>query len=334
MSYKKETSGPIKDFLIYHEVIKGHSQATIDEYFLDLRNFFRFIKIERGMVAPEVPENEIGIMDVDLALIESVSMNDVYTYLLYLSRDRQKFSNSKNSDVGLSAATRARKIACLRSFFKYLTQSAKILESNPIEGLESPKRLASLPRYLSLDEAKRLLSSIEGINKERDYAIIVLFLNCGLRISEVVNLNLADIYDERMYIKGKGGKTRVVFLNDSCAEALEAYLPLRQEIIGDDDEKALFISRRKKRISREAVHVMVKKNLMRANLDSEKYSSHKLRHTAATLMLQNGVDVRTLQELLGHEHLNTTQIYTHVESTELRMAAQSNPLSNFSLDEE
>ncbi len=333
MSYKKETCGPIKDFLIYHEVIKGHSQATIDEYFLDLRNFFRFIKIERGMVAPEVPENEIGIMDVDLNLIESVSMNDVYTYLLYLSRDRQKFTNSKNSDIGLSAATRARKIACLRSFFKYLTQSAKILDTNPIEGLESPKRLTSLPRYLNLEEAKRLLSSIEGINKERDYAIIVLFLNCGLRISEIVNLNIADIYDDRLYIKGKGGKTRVVFLNDSCVEALEGYLPLRQELV-DDDEKALFVSRRKKRISREAVHAMVKKSLLRANLDADKYSSHKLRHTAATLMLQNGVDVRTLQELLGHEHLNTTQIYTHVENTELRLAAQANPLSSFSLDEE
>ncbi len=333
MSYKKETCGPVKDFLIYHEVIKGHSQATIDEYFLDLRNFFRFIKIERGMVAPEVPENEIGIMDVDLPLIESVSMNDVYTYLLYLSRDRQKFTNSKNSDIGLSAATRARKIACLRSFFKYLTQSAKILDTNPIEGLESPKRLTSLPRYLNLEEAKRLLSSIEGINKERDYAIIVLFLNCGLRISEIVNLNIADIYDDRLYIKGKGGKTRVVFLNDSCVEALEGYLPLRQELV-DNDEKALFVSRRKKRISREAVHAMVKKSLLRANLDADKYSSHKLRHTAATLMLQNGVDVRTLQELLGHEHLNTTQIYTHVENTELRLAAQANPLSSFSLDEE
>lgn len=280
------------------------------------------------MVAPEVPENEIGIMDVDLNLIESVSMNDVYTYLLYLSRDRQKFTNSKNSDIGLSAATRARKIACLRSFFKYLTQSAKILDTNPIEGLESPKRLTSLPRYLNLEEAKRLLSSIEGINKERDYAIIVLFLNCGLRISEIVNLNIADIYDDRLYIKGKGGKTRVVFLNDSCVEALEGYLPLRQELV-DDDEKALFVSRRKKRISREAVHAMVKKSLLRANLDADKYSSHKLRHTAATLMLQNGVDVRTLQELLGHEHLNTTQIYTHVENTELRLAAQANPLKFF-----
>jgi len=268
-----------------------------------------------------------------LPLIESVSMNDVYTYLLYLSRDRQKFTNSKNSDIGLSAATRARKIACLRSFFKYLTQSAKILDTNPIEGLESPKRLTSLPRYLNLEEAKRLLSSIEGINKERDYAIIVLFLNCGLRISEIVNLNIADIYDDRLYIKGKGGKTRVVFLNDSCVEALEGYLPLRQELV-DDDEKALFVSRRKKRISREAVHAMVKKSLLRANLDADKYSSHKLRHTAATLMLQNGVDVRTLQELLGHEHLNTTQIYTHVENTELRLAAQANPLSSFSLDEE
>lgn len=333
MSYKKETRGPIKDFLIYHEIIKGHSQATIDEYFLDLRNFFRFIKIEHGLVSPDKKENEIDIMDVDLPLIASVSMNDVYTYLLYLSRDRQKFVNSKNSDTGLSAATRARKVACLRSFFKYLTQSAKLLEKNPIEGLESPKRPASLPRYLSLEEAKRLLHSVEGINKERDYAIIVLFLNCGLRISEIVNLNLADIYDDRLYIKGKGGKTRVVFLNDSCSEALETYLPLRHELVGDD-EKALFVSRRKQRISREAVHVMVKKSLLYAHLDTDKYSSHKLRHTAATLMLQNGVDVRTLQELLGHEHLNTTQIYTHVESTELRLAAQANPLSDFSLDEE
>ena len=320
MEYKKEAPEIIRNFLIYHETIKEHSKATVDEYFLDLRNFFRFIKLERGLCNDDNELKDIAINDVDLDIISSVTLNDVYSYLVYLSRDKVLNENSKSPKYGLNAASRARKVATLRSFYKYLTVTTKMLELNPLEGLESPKKRASLPRYLSLSESKRLLMAADGLNKERDYCILCLFLNCGLRISEIVSLNLSDIHEDSMTFTGKGNKERVVFLNDACIKALEDYMPIRMKA-ADSECKALFVSTRRQRMARESVHAMVKKTLKKAALDPSKYSSHKLRHTAATLMLQNGVDVRTLQELLGHEHLNTTQIYTHVDNSELRIAA-------------
>ena len=328
MDYRTESSEILRSFLVYHETIKGHSKATVDEYFLDLRTFFRFLKISRSIVARNSDIEEISIMDVDKQFVASVTLTEVYEYLSYLSRDRVKNIRSHEAEYGLSAATRARKIATIRSYFKYLTQKAKILTDNPIQDLDSPKVKKSLPHYLSLDESKRLLSAVDGKNRERDYCILTLFLNCGLRISEIVGLNLSDVHEDHLRVLGKGNKERIVFLNDSCISAINDYL-LARKLIPSIDKNAFFLSNRRKRMSRETVHSMVKNSLLKAGLDQEKYSAHKLRHTAATLMLQNGVDVRTLQEILGHEHLNTTQIYTHVDNSELRMAAQANPLSRF-----
>ena len=226
----------------------------------------------------------------------------------------------------------ARKIAAIRSFFKYLTVKAKLLEENPVQDLDSPKIPKTLPHYLTLEESKRLLSVVDGKNKERDYCILCIFLNCGLRISELVGLNLQDDHGDSLRILGKGSKERVVYLNNACREALDRYLAVRSEI-APPRTTAMFLSNRRTRISCDSVQVMVKKNLTRAGLDASQYSTHKLRHTAATLMLQNGVDVRTLQEVLGHEHLNTTQIYTHVDNDQLRTAAAANPLGEFSPDE-
>jgi len=329
LDYRDEAPKILLDFLIYHETIRGHSRATVDEYFLDLRNFFRFLKLERGLVPRSADLDEISIRDVDLAFVGSVTLTEIYAYLSYLSRDRIKHENSREPSYGLNAASRARKIASIRSFYKYLTVKTKLLEVNPIADLDSPKIPRTLPRYLTLDESKRLLSAVDGVNRERDYCILCLFLNCGLRISELVGLNLRDIRQDHLRILGKGSKERVVYLNDACVEALNSYLQVRRNLAGES-VTALFLSNRRRRISCDMVQVIVKKNLLRAGLDASRFSAHKLRHTAATLMLQNGVDVRTLQELLGHEHLNTTQIYTHVGSSELQTAAQANPLSGFS----
>ena len=328
MDYRSEAPPVLRDFLSYHETIKGHSRATVDEYFLDLRNFFRYLKIERGLVPRSTELDDISIQDVDLKLIASVTLNDVYDYMAFLSRDKVKNERSHEPEYGLMASSRARKIATIRSFYKYLTVKTKQLDVNPVEGLDTPKTTKSLPRYLTLAESRRLLDAVDGVNRERDYCIICLFLNCGLRISEIVGLNIGDVRGDCLRVLGKGNKERIVYLNDACQAAIEAYKPVRSQMVGSS-VSALFVSNRRQRMGRETVHAMVKKTLLKAGLDPDKYSSHKLRHTAATLMLQNGVDVRTLQEVLGHEHLNTTQIYTHVDNSELRVAAQANPLAEY-----
>jgi len=323
----------LRNFLVYHETIKAHSKNTVDEYYLDLRTFFRYLKVIRGTVPHGTDLGEISIKDVDVSFVASVTLTEIYDYLAFLSREREKSHTSKSKEYGLTPSTRARKIATIKSFYKYLTHKVKLISENPVQYLDAPKVPKSLPKYLTLDESQRLLNAIESRNKQRDYCIICLFLNCGLRISEIVGLNLSDIRQDHLRILGKGNKERVVYLNDSTAAAINDYLLIRKNIDAID-KSALFLSTRRKRMSREAVHDMVKKSLLRAGLDSEKYSAHKLRHTAATLMLQNGVDVRTLQELLGHEHLNTTQIYTHVGNSELKIAAQANPLGKYSPTEE
>lgn len=327
IDYQTQAPPVLRDFLAYHETIQGHSSKTVDEYFLDLRNFLRYMKLEKGLVPRSTPLDEISIDDVDVSLVRSVTLADVYAYLSFLSRSRAKNHNSPQAGCGLEASTRARKVASIRSFYKYLVNKAKVLTENPIQELDAPRQRQTLPRFLTLDECIQLLDSIDGANFERDFCIITLFLNCGLRISELVGLNLSDVRDDRMRVLGKGNKERFVFLNTACRSALDDWLAVRTQSAAVDPY-ALFISRRRTRVTKDGVHYMIKKRLAEAGLDRDKYSAHKLRHTAATLMLKNGVDVRTLQEILGHEHLNTTQIYTHVDSEAMRQAAQLNPLGD------
>ena len=328
MDYRNEAPEIIKGFLIYHETIKGHSQKTVEEYYLDLRTFFRYLKIIRGIVPRNTDLDEISISDIGLDFVKSVTVSEAYEYLAFLSRNRIKNHRSHEAEYGTKASTRARKVSTLRSYYKYLCVKSKQIDTNPLQDLDVPKIPNSLPRYLTLSEAKSLLSSVDSKNKERDYCILCIFLNCGLRISEIVGLNITDVREDHLRVFGKGSKERIIYLNQATSDAIAQYMDVRKSIAAID-KNALFLSNRRKRISREAVHSMVKQSLKRAGLDADKYSSHKLRHTAATLMLQNGVDVRTLQEVLGHENLNTTQIYTHIDNTELRIAADANPLSNF-----
>lgn len=317
----------LREFLSYHETIKGQSSKTISEYYLDLRMFLRFMKLIRLELPYDTPLDSISIKDVDLEFLRSIQVTDIYDFLSYLANDRTIGENS--TDAGIGAAARARKLSAIKSFFKYLTVRTKQLEENPVQDLEFPKLRKALPKYLTLEESSRLLQSVDGPNAKRDYAILMIFLSCGIRRSELVGLNITDIYDDRIRVVGKGNKERIVYMGSNCKQAIDDYLIERNKIELTDN-RALFGSRNGNRISVTAVHRLVKKHLLDAGLDATQFSAHKLRHTAATLMLSGGVDVKTVQEVLGHEHLNTTEIYTHIENTELKIAAEANPISKVS----
>ena len=316
----------LRDFLVYHETIKGQSPLTISEYYLDLRLFLRFIKLMRNDMPMNTDLETIDIKDVDLQFIRDIDTSDIFDFLSYLANDRLVGPEIPNADHGISAASRARKLSAIKSFYKYLTVRTKQLSENPVADLEYPKLRKSLPKYLTLEQSAALLQAVSGPNEKRDYAILMLFLNCGIRRSELVGLNLTDVYEDRIRVVGKGNKERFVYFGTACRKAIDGYLVERSQKVLSDN-RALFGSRDGNRISVTAVHRLVKKALLQAGLDSTQFSAHKLRHTAATMMLSGGVDVKTVQEVLGHENLNTTQIYTHIESTELKVAAQANPLS-------
>ena len=318
----------LREFLAYHETIKGQSSRTIAEYYLDLRMFLRFMRLMKSELPYDTDLDSIPIKDIGVDFLKSIHISNIYDYLSYLANDRETDNGS-----GIGAAARARKLSAVKSFYKYLTVRTKLLEENPVKDVEFPKLRKSLPKYLTLAESKRLLAAVEGPNATRDYAILLLFLNCGIRRSELVGLNIADVSEDRIRVRGKGNKERIVYFGSACREAIDAYLPQRNKKILTDN-KALFGSRDGNRISVTAVHRLVKKHLLAAGLDPNQFSAHKLRHTAATLMVSNGVDIKTVQEVLGHEHLNTTEIYTHIESTELKIAAEANPLSRVHMEKQ
>ena len=325
---KKLTDCPqiLRDFLTYHENIKGQSPRTISEYYLDLRMFLRFVKLMRNEMPMNTPLEDIPIKDVDLEFVRQITTSEVFDFLSYLAYDRPLNPDSTFTDYGIEPAARSRKLAAIKSFYKYLTVRTKQLQENPVADLEYPKLRKSLPKYLTVAQAAALLEAVSGQNAKRDYAILMIFLNCGIRRSELVGLNISDVYEDRIRVVGKGNKERFVYFGSACHRAIEAYMEERKKMVLTDN-RALFGSRNGNRISVTAVHRLVEKALLKAGLDATQFSAHKLRHTAATMMLSGGVDVKTVQEVLGHENLNTTQIYTHIESTELKLAAEANPLS-------
>ena len=312
----------LKDFLNYTKVIKGKSNLTVEQYYLDLRTFFRFLKLSRNLIGSATEFENIDIVDVDIALIRSVTVSDIYEFMNFCIDDRDNNAN-----------TRARKTSSLRSFYKYLTKNVMLIQENPMENIDTPKTAKKLPKYLTIDQCEQLLRVVDGTYKERDYCILVFFLNCGLRLSALCGINLSDIGSDRhLRVMGKGSKERILYLNDACVEALNAYLRVRP-VDGVIDKDALFIGRSKKRLSNKTVQHIVNVNLEKAGLGGMGLSTHKLRHTAATLMYQYGnVDVRVLKDFLGHVNLNTTQIYTHLSQKSLEEAANSNPLANLKKD--
>ena len=301
------------------ETILGKSKNTVHEYRYDLVMFFRFIKIRFGSISDDQNFNEITVEDLPLDYIKKVKLTDLYAFLNYMS-------NVRND----GPATRARKVAALRSFFKYAVSKASLLDDNPAIELESPKITKKLPKYLEIEESIQLLDSVEGEFKERDFCILTLFLNCGMRLSELVSINVSDIREDTLTVIGKGAKERTIYLNHACLSAINDYLKVRPEITEKNGVQPLFVSKFKKRISNKTVQYTVKKYIMMAGLDPVKYSTHKLRHTAATLMYTHGeVDIRTLQEILGHESVATTEIYTHINNAKLKDAINRNPLSDY-----
>lgn len=309
----------IRDFLTYNETIKGKSSRSVEGYYLDLQTFFRYLLVVRGKVPKDIEFEEIDISGVDLNLIKTVTISDLYAFMVYCKEERTN-----------NTATRARKTSTLRIFFKYLSSQTHQLETNPALMLESPKVKQSLPKHLTLENSIDLLNSVDGNNKQRDYCILTLFLNCGLRLAELCSLNLSSISsDGTLTVVGKGNKERIVYLNNACLNAIKEYLAVRpNEGIIVTDRNALFISRNHKRISPKTVQYIVKSYLEKSGLGDMGFSTHKLRHTAATLMYQHGdVDIRVLKDILGHANLGTTQIYTHISDTQIKKAVDSNPLS-------
>lgn len=316
----------INSFLDYSATILNKSPNTIKEYNYDLVMFLRFIKIHFNLT-DEVDFSKIPVKDISIETIKKITLNDIHAFLSYMAVKLKSKS-----------ATRARKASTIRIFFNYLSQKAHLIGINPAQNLETPKLDKRLPKYLNLEESKKLLqvtANEDNRNSQRDYAIITLFLNCGMRLSELVGINLQDIdfEESKLNVIGKGNKERTIYLNKACLKAVNEYLEVRpKEGVKVDklnSQKALFLSERRERISRRTVQYIVDKELKAAGFDTAKYSTHKLRHTAATLMYQYGkVDIRALQELLGHESISTTEIYTHVDNLQVRNAVESNPLAN------
>ncbi len=310
----------LRDYLNFMTVIKGKSENTVKEYYYDLRMFLKFIQASFKNL-PLDSLDSISLDDFDVNMLKEISLSDLYEFMAYVNDEKSSNDNY-----------RARKVASLRSFFKYLHVKVNFIETNPAEYLDSPKIKKRMPRYLTFDECVRFLNAIDGKYKQRDLAMFVIFLNCGLRLSELVGINIKNIdFDKRtLRVIGKGNKERMVFLNDLCMDAINAYMTVRpNDIVKPDSRDALFLSSRGSRISNRMVELLAKKYFEQAGIDSELYSPHKLRHTAATLMYRDGnVDIRTLQELLGHVSLSTTQIYTHIRNDDLKEAADKNPLSN------
>ena len=323
LNYIKDAPEIIKQFLVYNEAIKNKSTSTVDEYYRDLITFFRYMKRIKGKILSDENFEKIDISDVDIDLVRSINTYDIHSFLVYCKNERNN-----------NSTTRARKVSSIRQFFKYLTSHTHQLDTNPAEMLDSPKLKKSLPKHLTLEDSLELLNSViesDSPNAKRDYCIITLFLNCGMRLSELCQLNVTDIStDGSLRILGKGNKERVIYLNEACVASLSEYLKIRpNEGIPADHKNALFISRNKRRISNKTVQHIVYTYLEKAGLGGQGLSTHKLRHTAATLMYQHGgVDIRVLQSVLGHENLGTTQIYTHVADAQVQSAINSNPLAS------
>lgn len=308
----------VKQYALYQRNIKGRSAKTVDEYCLDLRTFFRFLKRYKGLEPENKPLEEITVDEIDMEFIKTIGTYDIFEFMNYVTDERNNM-----------ASTRQRKSSSLKGFFTYLTVHERLLKENPTENLSPPKKKKSLPKFLTLEQSIELLNAVEGPNKERDYCMLTIFLNCGLRLSELVGINMTDVIHgtSSLRILGKGNKERIVYLNEACFSAIAAYIAVRPKD-HVKDKNALFLSSRLTRISPKTVQYIVNSYLDKIGLAGAGYSVHKLRHTAATLMYQHGgVDIRVLQDILGHENLGTTEIYTHLSSKQMEDAANSNPLS-------
>ena len=310
----------LKEFLYYSQTIKGLSPRTVEGYFIDLQLFFRYMIQRRNNCIDNNTLDSVDISLIDLEFVSKITKSDVLEFLYFITSERAN-----------SASSRARKMSSLRGYFKYLTSKTNQLEFNPTDDIEMPAMKKRLPKYLSLEQSIELLNNTQSGFSERDYCIILLFLNCGMRLSELAGINMKDINKDTLRIIGKGNKERFVYLNDACISAVEEYLLVRNTIVSPVSEPALFISKKtKKRMSARRIEQVVEECLQRAGLSDMGFSTHKLRHTAATLLYRSGnADMLALKEILGHEHVSTTEIYTHISDDAIKKAAKSSPLATF-----
>ena len=310
----------LKEFLYYMQTIKGLSAKTVEAYYIDLKLFLRFIYQKRNNCIDNETIENIVISNIDLDFIREISQTDILDFLYFVMQNRNNTLN-----------TRSRKVSSIRSFFRYLTKKTNQLDNNPSDNIELPNNRKRLPKYLTLEQSIELLSNINTNFSERDYCIITLFLNCGMRLSELVGIDLTDIRDDTLRIIGKGDKERIIYLNTSCLQALNDYIIVRNSLVSPISEPALFISKKtKKRLTARRVQQIVDDCLKLSGLNHMGFSTHKLRHTAATLLYRTGnADMLALKEILGHEHVSTTEIYTHISDEAIKKAAKSSPLATF-----
>lgn len=312
----------LRQFLFYMETIRGRSPRTVSGYYIDLRTFLRYIKSTK--ILKIIPHNDevfhsMKIADISTETICGINLLDVYEYLHFVMDELENKS-----------AARARKVSSIRSFYHFITTKTTYLQDDPVKNLESPALKKEMPKYLTLEESLELLNSVKSKFAQRDYCILTLFLNCGMRVSELVGINLEDIRDDTLKLLGKGNKERIVYLNESCKDAIEEYKKVRKvpENASRSNKKALFLSNKGTRLTTRRVEQIVDEAMRQAGLAGRGYSPHKLRHTAATLMYQHGgVDIRVLKEILGHTNIGTTEIYTHVSNQQIQNAANKSPLS-------
>lgn len=316
----------LREYAEYTVAIKGNSEKTVCEYLLDLRTFFRFMIMKwEDLELPMDEFEKLSIKRIGVEDVRRVTQKNIIEYLIFAGFKREN-----------SASTRMRKLSALRSFFKYAHVKEHIIDVNPTADVDAPKKASTLPKFLTVEEAVKLIDTVrsdkESKTRIRDFAIIVLFLNTGIRLSELVGLNLENIDSDITMIKvmGKGAKERIVYLNKAARAAMIEYLKQRLDPKHvRTSSNAVFLSGRENRISNKTVQWMVQKYLKMAGLGARGLSVHKLRHTAATLMYQSGkVDIRVLKDMLGHEQLNTTQIYTHVVDRNIEQAVENNPLAD------
>lgn len=320
-----------EDFLRYQRMNLDHSDKTVAEYALDLRTFFRYMKRERGAVDPDIPFEEIDVSDITLEFVKNISRIDIMNYIEYLRLERVSYEGTATERVGLAASTTQRKLATLKSFFNYWVVQRMMIDKDPTTGVIPPRLRKTLPTFLTQEESFQLLDAVSGINEDRDYCILLIALTGGLRVGEIVGINMDDIRQSNgahfISVHGKGGKERQIYISEECFQAIEEYKEIRESTYKPKEiyKNALFISRVHCRMSEDAVQLLVRNTCRKAGI--KRVSPHKLRHSAATFMMQHGVDVRTVQEVLGHANLSTTQIYTHITDNDLRIACQANPLS-------
>ncbi len=313
---KSECPDFLNEYIFYLRVVKGRAETTIEEYFINIRMFLRYIRMIKE--DPDMPFECISIKDFTVQMLKEITLKDIYDFEYYLAEERK----NKNAAV-------ARKTAALKSFFNYLYKRANLIDSNPAVDIERPAVKKALPKYLTLEESIRLLATESFENPERDYCMLVLFLNCGMRLNELVSINIGDIdfIEKKLLLKGKGSKQRMIYINDACVEAIETYIKSRKN--PPEEPNALFLSRKKRRISRRRVEQIIEKLIKQAGLENRGISPHKLRHTAATLMYQHGnVDTLVIKEVLGHASIATTEIYTHLSDENKKSAAEKNPLAS------